>query len=229
MLSPARRAITAVLTPAALTAPLFLAPSAPAATRSPVPSSGATAQEDQDETLLLRSAREYAIALANLPGPALEQAFLAGMIPHHAAAVAMARQELARGSRPELKAMAQNIISSQNKEISRMTGWLHTWYGLTPEVARTRVPHAVQQARAPMTTWMDTTTARLSTVPAGPRFDQAFMQAMIPHHETAAVASTAVPGHAVHDALTTLAQQIVAAQNAQVEQMRTWLHDWYPS
>ncbi|MFJ6123223.1 DUF305 domain-containing protein [Streptomyces sp. NPDC054775] len=122
MLSPARRAMAAVLAPAALAAPLSLASPALAATHRSVLSAGATTQADQDETLLLQSARKYAVALGNLPGPALEQAFLAGMIPHHAAAVAMARQELARGSRPELKAMAQNIISSQNKEISRMTG-----------------------------------------------------------------------------------------------------------
>ncbi|MGW2552374.1 DUF305 domain-containing protein, partial [Streptomyces sp. NPDC001635] len=229
MLSPVRRAMAAVLVPAGLAAALLPASPALAATHRSVLSAGATTEKDQDETLLLQSARAYATALGNLPGPALEQAFLAGMIPHHAAAVAMARQELARGSRPELKAMARNIISTQGKEISRMTGWLHTWYALTPEPARVRVPHTVQQLGTPITTWMDTTTAQLSTVPPGARFDQAFMQAMIPHHETAAIASTAVPGHATHEALTTLAQQVVAAQNAQVEQTRTWLHDWYPS
>lgn len=174
MLSPVRRAMAAVLVPAGLAAALLPASPALAATHRSVLSAGATTEKDQDETLLLQSARAYATALGNLPGPALEQAFLTGMIPHHAAAVAMARQELARGSRPELKAMARNIISTQSKEISRMTGWLHTWYALTPESARVRVPHTVQQLGTPITTWMDTATAQLSTVPPGARFDQAF-------------------------------------------------------
>jgi uncharacterized protein (DUF305 family) len=44
------------------------------------------------------------------------------------AAVAMVRLELTHGSHPQLKALARQIITAQNREIAQMTSWLHTWY-----------------------------------------------------------------------------------------------------
>jgi uncharacterized protein (DUF305 family) len=77
---------------------------------------------------MLQTARQYAAGLRRLHGAAFEQAFMGAMIPHHAAAVAMARLELTHGSHPQLKALARQIIASQNREIAQMTSWLHTWY-----------------------------------------------------------------------------------------------------
>jgi len=55
--------------------------------------------------------------------------FMVMMTPHHQAAVDMAIIELRRGTRPELKAMARDIIKSQNEEIAQMRTWLKAWYG----------------------------------------------------------------------------------------------------
>ena len=49
-----------------------------------------------------------------------DRAFLEMMIPHHSSAVAMAKTELARGEDPELKALAQEIIDAQEREIRAM-------------------------------------------------------------------------------------------------------------
>lgn len=54
--------------------------------------------------------------------------FMLMMIPHHQSAVDMAKIELRRGTRPELKALARDIIKSQNEEIGQMRGWLKAWY-----------------------------------------------------------------------------------------------------
>ena len=50
--------------------------------------------------------------------------FVRGMIPHHQGAVDMAKVELAFGKDPEMRKLAENIVSSQQKEIEFMEAWL---------------------------------------------------------------------------------------------------------
>jgi uncharacterized protein (DUF305 family) len=49
-----------------------------------------------------------------------DTAFIEMMIPHHEGAIAMAQVELDKGSDPELKALAQDIIEAQKREIGEM-------------------------------------------------------------------------------------------------------------
>ncbi|MEA3094060.1 MAG: hypothetical protein QOJ04_5402 [Caballeronia sp.] len=50
--------------------------------------------------------------------------FVAHMIPHHEGAVAMAKVELKYGKDTRLRALANEIIASQDKEITFMKQWL---------------------------------------------------------------------------------------------------------
>ncbi|MDQ6804900.1 MAG: DUF305 domain-containing protein [Actinomycetota bacterium] len=58
-----------------------------------------------------------------------DRAFIDMMIPHHQGAIRMARAELARGTNPQLKTIAQGIIADQTKEIGEMNTWRSGWYG----------------------------------------------------------------------------------------------------
>lgn len=61
-------------------------------------------------------------------GNDLDKAFLEQMVIHHEGAVSMARTLKAGTSRPELKKMADDIISVQTKEIEMMNSWKNQWF-----------------------------------------------------------------------------------------------------
>jgi uncharacterized protein (DUF305 family) len=54
--------------------------------------------------------------------------FLNAMIPHHEGAIVMARDALSKSQRPEIKQLANNIITSQQAEIDQMQQWRKSWY-----------------------------------------------------------------------------------------------------
>lgn len=53
--------------------------------------------------------------------------FIAQMIPHHEMAAMMARMLSASTERPEMKKLADDIITSQSKEIKTMKEWYDAW------------------------------------------------------------------------------------------------------
>lgn len=58
-----------------------------------------------------------------------DRAFIDAMIPHHEAAVTMARDAEERAEHPELRRLARAIVEAQEREVRRMEGWRATWYG----------------------------------------------------------------------------------------------------
>ncbi|ARV59639.1 DUF305 domain-containing protein [Nostocales cyanobacterium HT-58-2] len=54
--------------------------------------------------------------------------FINAMIPHHEGAITMAQDALSKSKRPEIKKLAQDIITSQQKEIDQMKQWRQAWY-----------------------------------------------------------------------------------------------------
>lgn len=76
---------------------------------------------------------EMSANLQGKTGDAFDQAFLSGMIAHHQGAIDMARLVQANAKHDELKAMANDILSAQSKEIDQMQTWQTDWgYKTTP-------------------------------------------------------------------------------------------------
>ena len=58
-----------------------------------------------------------------------DREFIKEMIPHHEMAVVMGQMLQSSTERDEMKQLADNIITSQSREIEIMRGWLKLWYG----------------------------------------------------------------------------------------------------
>ncbi|MFO2971178.1 DUF305 domain-containing protein [Legionella pneumophila serogroup 10] len=58
-----------------------------------------------------------------------DKRFIDLMIPHHEAAIMMAKDALKNATHPEIKEMAQKIIDTQQKEIEQLKTWRNQWYG----------------------------------------------------------------------------------------------------
>lgn len=139
-----------------------------------------------------------------------DAAFIDSMIIHHESAIAMAQQALQQAERPEVKTLAQAIVSAQEAEITQLKGWRAAWY---PDLAETS---GMGMDMGPM------------EVAAGEgSFDQRFIQAMIPHHEGAVAMAKDAQTKAEHQEIKDLAQAVITAQEGEIAQMRQWLKDWY--
>lgn len=54
--------------------------------------------------------------------------FIQAMLPHHEGALVMAKDALSKSQRPEIKKLAQDILTSQQQEIEQMKQWRKDWY-----------------------------------------------------------------------------------------------------
>ena len=145
------------------------------------------------------------------PAKPFDAQFIDSMIEHHQGAIEMAKQALEQAEHPELKQMAENVIAAQTQEIEQMTAWRQAWYPDLPPTG------GMGMGMGEMTISTDESKS----------FDQRFMEAMISHHQGAIDMAKMAHQMAEHQEIKTLADAIVAAQQAEIEQMRGWLQEWY--
>jgi uncharacterized protein (DUF305 family) len=149
------------------------------------------------------------------PATAFDVRFIDAMIPHHEGAIIMAQQALEQAERPEIKELAEAIIAAQQTEIAQLQEWRASWYG---DAAPSEGMHMEMEGGMAM------------EVPAGEQpFDLRFIDSMIPHHEGAIIMAEQALAEAEHPEIRQLAEQIIAAQRAEIEQMQQWRAAWYPN
>jgi len=140
------------------------------------------------------------------------------MIPHHQQAVELAAMVPDRSNNPDVIALAAKIAGEQQPEIDTMKALLLQW-NVDPNEMSHESGHA-GMAMAGMVN--DATMVRLDSL-KGASFDMLWLQSMISHHQGAIeMAKTEIADGKSAD-LITLAKNIVAAQQAEIDQMKQML------
>ncbi len=157
---------------------------------------------------------------AAMTGETYDRNFIANMIAHHQGAVDMAKLAQKNTKHQELKSMANDIISAQEGEISKMESWQKDW-GYPSTSADNMMDHSamgMMDSMAGMTAELEGKT--------GDDFDKAFVEQMIMHHQSAI--DMAAPGeqNAEHQEIKDLTKAIISAQTKEIQQMKQWQQEW---
>ena len=146
-----------------------------------------------------------------------DAAFAQGMLGHHIGAVDMAEIELKYGTDEEMRKLAQEIINGQQSEIKQMKAWLADHPDTAEPTADTK---AMQQAYAD---GMDAMHGEMMAGIADPVPDMAFARGMLPHHVGAVDMAKTQLKYGKNPEMRKLAQEIIDAQQPEIEQMQSWI------
>ena len=146
-----------------------------------------------------------------------DAAFAQGMLAHHIGAVDMAEIELKYGTDAEMRKLAQEIIDAQQSEIEQMKTWLANNPDAKTPTADTK---AMQQAYAK---GMDAMHGDMMAAIADPIPDMAFARGMLLHHTGAVDMAATQLKYGRNPEMRTLAQEIIDAQQPEIEQMKSWI------
>lgn len=138
-----------------------------------------------------------------------ESMFAEMMIPHHQQAILMSEIALARSTNPEVRDLANQIISAQSQEITLMESWID------------EATHGAHGGHSMSGMATEEELAQLDTLNS-PEFDEMFLELMIEHHEGALDMVHMLDGTTKPDAKQ-LAEDIVRVQQEEIELMKQLL------
>jgi uncharacterized protein (DUF305 family) len=153
---------------------------------------------------------------------ATDAAFVNDMVPHHESAVEMAKLAQTRAQHPEIRQLADDIIAAQNREIETMQS-------VKADLSDAHSEHMGSDGHMSG----DEHSRGMGMDPQELRdakpFDRAFIDMMIPHHRGAVTMAKEELAKGKNPTLRGLAEDIVAAQEREIAQMRDWRKAWYGS
>lgn len=132
-----------------------------------------------------------------------EEAFVVNMIPHHQEAVDTARLVVEKGNNPELKKLAQNIITAQEKEIAMMNVWVKASGYTTKPAYQNMMGDGTKLTGDELDTW--------------------FLMGMVMHHTGALQMAEAVLKLNPKTEIADFAHAIIKNQSTEITQMRSML------
>jgi uncharacterized protein (DUF305 family) len=147
-----------------------------------------------------------------------DERFIDAMVPHHQAAVEMANVALENAEHREIRTLAEDIVTAQEAEIERLKLIKKEEFG-TSEVP-TGMSAGEMEAMG-----MTMEPQELATQKP---FDKAFIDNMIPHHESAIGMANVALENSDNPDIREIARAIVEAQEKEIAQMEGWREEWYP-
>lgn len=147
--------------------------------------------------------------------------FATDMIPHHEQALELSALVPERSTNPEVIQLAQTIAAAQEPEIATLKAFLVQW-NENPDSKTGHEGHDMA-GMGGMAGMVDAPTmARLESL-NGAEFDTLWLQSMLAHHEGAVEMAKAELANGENVDAKLLAQHVIDAQQAEIDQMRTIL------
>ena len=153
----------------------------------------------------------------------LDKHFIEQMIPHHEGAIEMAELAKKRSQNTNILKLSDAIIQSQDEEITQMQSWYREWYGVeVPKSSTTGMGMGRGMMHGGM---MGGSVSDIDALKNATDFDKAFLEEMIPHHQMAVMMAQMLLSGTDRLEMKQLAQDIIDAQESEIEQMRSWLSE----
>lgn len=159
------------------------------------------------------------------PASGMDAMFIEQMIPHHDDAIEMAELALTRAEHPEIKQLAADIKRTQTAENAQMRTWYQEWFGA--DVADVGGSSRMMGGGMMGGGMMGSDGSDMADLEAAEPFDKAFIEAMIPHHQTAIMMSRMAGGASDRPEMRGLTSSIVEAQSTEIDKMQGWYAEWY--
>lgn len=139
--------------------------------------------------------------------------FLEMMIPHHEQAVEMSKLASTNGASPAVQQLADAIAAAQGPEIEQMQAWLD----------EAHAPDMMEDGGMAMSGVL--TSGQMAALGAarGAEFDRLYLEGMIGHHQGAVQMAQDEIDSGDNPVVIALANKIIAAQTAEIAQMRSLL------
>lgn len=146
-------------------------------------------------------------------------AFLTEMVPHHESAIEMAEVALERAERPQIRRLAEEIIATQSEELDTLESIHERAFG---EPVSEGEHGSLGLPAHQMGMEADTEALRK----ADP-FDREFIDMMVAHHQGAIEMARIELAKGADEEAMALAEAVIEAQSAEIEEMNEWRTDWY--
>lgn len=185
---------------------------------------GGTANKDKsggmagiDHGSMQMGSGESARKMVIVNGVYSDEAFIDAMVPHHQGAIDMAEVAIENADHQEIRSLAEDIVSTQEAEIEQLRSIKREEFG-TSQVPMEMSPGEMKMMGMSM----------------GPQelagkepFDKAFINEMIPHHESAIAMAGVALEESENPEIREIAAAIVDAQKSEISQMDRWYAEWY--
>ncbi|MSU45477.1 MAG: DUF305 domain-containing protein [Candidatus Zambryskibacteria bacterium] len=148
----------------------------------------------------------------------IDRHFIEQMIPHHDGAIAMAELALEKSKKPEIRTLAQTIITAQKAEINDMTLWYKNWFGKNVP----KVSGSMNEGMMGGNGMHMGVTEDVKTLENAVDFDRAFVEQMIPHHQLAIMMAQMMESGTERPEMQELAKNIIKSQSEEIKLMQGW-------
>ena len=153
--------------------------------------------------------------------------FIDSMIEHHNSAIMMAEIALEQSEREEIQQLSEEIISAQEGEIEQLRTWRDEWYPGAPQTDMAVIMETMDMGdMGGMGMGMGMGDDAMQMLRDAEDFDIMFIDMMTAHHESAIQMARDIQETTERPELQQLADEIITAQQAEIDQMREWRAEW---